>query len=373
MKIKILDNDTAEQIAAGEVIETPSSVVKELVENALDAGSTRIVVMLEEGGKKFISVTDNGHGMVAEELPLAFKRFATSKLNNFDDLSRIKSLGFRGEALPSIAAIARVKMTSRPESIISGSTINISGGKVMEQGETGAPPGTSVEVSDLFYNTPGRLKFLRAAQFETSRISALLTEMALANPHVSFELKSNGRSIFNSVGDGNLLHTIGSVYGNDVAVAMEEIKNLDKETGAFLKGYISAPYMIRSTRKWITIVVNGRLIKNAMLVSAIERAYGDLLAGRRHPIAVLLLDLPPDTIDVNVHPAKTEIRFAHPEKAKNLVYRSIKLVLQRSVHIPVWPESRPEVESSISDKMKQADLIYESSVPGIPFKYENFL
>lgn len=373
MKIKILDKDTAEQIAAGEVIENPSSVVKELVENALDAGSTRIAVMLEEGGKKFISVTDNGHGMAPEELTLAFKRFATSKLNSFEDLSRIKSLGFRGEALPSIAAIARVKMISRPERLISGAGLTITGGEIMEQVEIGAPPGTRVEVSDLFYNTPGRLKFLRAAAFETSRISALLTEMALANSHVSFELKSKGKSIFYSGGDGNLLHTIGAVYGNDVAETMQEIKHLDKETGSSLKGYISAPSMTRSTRKWITVVINGRLIKNAMIVNAIERAYGDLLPSRRHPIAALLLDLPPDTLDVNVHPAKTEIRFEQPDKVKNLVYRSIKLTLQRSTHIPAWPESRSEVEFRISDKMEQTDLVRESRVPGIPFAYERFL
>ncbi|MDW7729658.1 MAG: DNA mismatch repair endonuclease MutL [Bacillota bacterium] len=373
VKIKILDKDTAEQIAAGEVIENPSSVVKELVENALDAGSTRIEVVLDEGGKKLITVTDNGHGMAPADLALAFQRFATSKLNSFDDLSRLKSLGFRGEALPSIAAVSRIKVTARAENSISASAISLSGGKITEQIETGAPYGTRVEVSDLFYNTPGRLKFLRAAMFETSRISTLLAEIALANPGVSFDLKSKGRTLFRSAGDGNLLHTIGSVYGNETAGEMQELNRVDKESGASVSGYTSAPHTTRSSRKWITIVVNGRLIKNAMLVNAIERAYGDLLPVRRHPITILHINLPPHTIDVNVHPAKTEIRFEHPETAKNLVYKAVKNTSQSSSNLPSWPESISESGFKSADQLDQLNMIRESSFSGIPFKYELFL
>jgi DNA mismatch repair protein MutL len=373
VQIKILDKDTAEQIAAGEVIENPASVVKELVENALDAGATKVVVLLEEGGKSYISVTDNGHGISVEDLPLAFQRFATSKLSTFDDLDHLSSLGFRGEALPSIAAIARVKLTTRPENALAASQIVVEGGSVTEQTEVGAPPGTMVEVSDLFFNTPGRRKFLRAASFESSRVSSLITEMALANPAVSFELKSGGRNLFRSGGDGNLLHTIASLYGSDNAEAMLTLNRNDKTTGSSLTGFTSSPYLTRSSRKWITVIVNGRLVNNAMIVNALERAYGEQLPGRRHPLAVLHLHLPSASIDVNVHPAKTEIRFHQPETVKNLVYKTVKLTLQGSVQLPSWPESTGEHAYSNQDHLHQVSVLRESKFSGIPFSYEKYL
>jgi DNA mismatch repair protein MutL len=373
MRIKILDKDTAEQIAAGEVIENPASVVKELVENALDAGATKIEVSLEDGGKSYISVTDNGHGITANELPLAFQRFATSKLNTFDDLDHLSSLGFRGEALPSIAAIARVKITTRTEDALVASQICVEGGSVREQTEIGAPPGTMVEVSDLFFNTPGRQKFLRAASSESSKVSSLLTEMALAKPAVSFELKSGGRSLFRSGGDGNLLHTIASIYSSDSAEAMLKLNRNDKASDASLTGFISSPYLTRSSRKWITVIVNGRLVNNAMIVNALERAYGDQLPGRRHPLAVLHLHLPPASIDVNVHPAKTEIRFHQPETVKNLVYKAVRLTLQ-DANLPSWPKSQAEADySSQEANLQQESVLRESKFSGIPFSYEKFL
>ena len=374
IRIRILDKDTAEQIAAGEVIENPASVVKELVENALDAGATKVEVILEDGGKSYISVTDNGHGISADELPLAFQRFATSKLNSFDDLDHLSSLGFRGEALPSIAAIARVKLTTRTEDALSASQICVEGGSVGEQTEIGAPPGTMVEVSDLFFNTPGRRKFLRAASFESSRVSSLLTEMALANPAVSFELKSGGRSLFRSGGDGNLLHTIASIYSSDSAEAMLKLDRSDKVLNSSLTGFTSSPYLTRSSRKWITVTVNGRLVNNAMIVSALERAYGDQLPSRRHPLAVLHLSLPPASIDVNVHPAKTEIRFHQPETVKNLVYKAVRLTLQEAVNLPSWPKSSTEVDDySNHNILQQESVLRESKFSGIPFSYEKFL
>ncbi len=374
MSIKILDKDTAEQIAAGEVIENPASVVKELVENALDAGATKVEVLLEDGGKNYISVTDNGHGIGVDELSLAFQRFATSKLSTFNDLDHLSSLGFRGEALPSIAAIARVKLTTRPEDALEASQILVEGGSVTEQTEVGAPPGTMVEVSDLFFNTPGRRKFLRAASSESSKVSNLLTEMALANPAVSFELKSGGRSLFRSGGDGNLLHTIASLYGSDSAEAMLNFNRKDKTSGASLTGFISSPYLTRSSRKWITVIVNGRLVNNAMIVSALERAYGEQLPGRRHPLAVLHLHLQPASIDVNVHPAKTEIRFHQPETVKDLVFKAIRLTLQESVHLSSWPKSSAEADySNQESNLQQGSVLRESKFSGIPFSYEKFL
>jgi len=338
MEIRKLDKKTAEQIAAGEVIENPASVVKELVENALDAGATKIDVEIENGGKSFIAVTDNGSGINSRDLPLAFKRFATSKLVVLDDLNKLSSLGFRGEALPSIAAIARVRMTTRAEGELAGAQITLSGGDIIAQEEAGAPPGTRVEVTDLFYNTPGRLKFLRAGSVESTRISTLLSEMALARPGTAFNLKSAKRNLFSSSGDGVLLHVIGSLYGNDTAEAMIQIDRRDSDSGCSLTGYTSAPYLTKSSRRWITLVVNGRLIKNPMMVNTLERAYGDLLTKQRHPLAILYLDISPELIDVNVHPAKVEIRFQEPETVKKLIYRSVKLALHDARKLPDWPE-----------------------------------
>ncbi len=337
MRIRELDKSTAEQIAAGEVIENPASVVKELVENALDAGASKIEVLIEGGGKNLVAVTDNGGGIITDELPLAFKRFATSKIAVIEDLHKLGSLGFRGEALPSIAAVARVKMTTRPRENRAGSEITLAGGEILSKEEVGAPPGTKVEVSDLFYNTPGRKKFLRASTAEATRISNLLAEMALANPEVAFSLKSGRRELFSSSGDGVLLHVIGSIYGNETAEAMIELNHHGGSAGLHVYGFISPPHLTRSSRRWITLVVNGRLIKNALLLNALERGYGDLLPTRRHPLSVLHFSIPKETIDVNVHPAKVEIRLQEPENIKTLLFRAVKSALRSAESLPVWP------------------------------------
>ncbi len=372
MTIKVLDKITAEQIAAGEVIETPASVVKELVENSLDARASQVTVAIEEGGKKLIRVSDNGFGIKAAELPLAFQRFATSKLQSFTDLDHLKSLGFRGEALPSIAAVARVKMTTRIADEVAGCEITFAGGDAIKQVEQAAPPGTVVEVSDLFYNTPGRLKFLRAASYESSRISSLLSEIALANPGVKIVLTSGSRTLFRSTGDGNLLNTIGALYGSEIAEAMLRIEKKEKQNDIFVEGYTSAPYLTRSSRKWITLIVNGRLINNAMLVSALERAYGDLLPSRRHPLAVIRVNLAPHLIDVNVHPAKIEIRFAEPEPVKTLLFRAVRLALQsqkplRALEACKYPELNKELKEIFSEEH------YKTALTQDRFNYQNYL
>lgn len=338
MAIQILAKKTAEQIAAGEVIENPASVVKELLENALDAGAGKIEVELEKGGKSLIRVSDNGSGIDKEDLPLAFQRFATSKIANFDDLYNLSSLGFRGEALPSIAAVSRIQLTTRTDQSFSGTIISLNGGEIIDQEETGAPVGTRVEVKDLFYNTPGRLKFLRADHVETTRISTLISEMALARPKVAFTLKSGGRTLFSSSGDGMLPHVLGSLYGNDIAEAMVEVKRKDISNGCMINGFISPPHITRSTRKWITLVVNGRLIKDALVINALERGYEDLLAGRRHPLAIIILSVPPEVIDVNVHPAKIEVRFQKPDVIKGLTFKAVKIALQGAYKHSFWPE-----------------------------------
>jgi len=373
MGIRELDKKTAEQIAAGEVIENPASVVKELVENALDAGATKIEVEIENGGKSYIAITDNGIGIKAGEIPLAFKRFATSKLEVLDDLKDLSSLGFRGEALPSIAAVARVKMTTRTESALSGAQITLAGGEIIKQEEAGAPQGTRVEVTDLFYNTPGRLKFLRAGSVESARISTLLSEMALARPGTAFSLKSAKRSLFSSSGDGVLLHVIASLYGNDTAEAMIEIARGCKDSGSSLTGYTSAPYLTKSSRRWITLVVNGRLIKNPMMIYSLERAYGDLLTKQRHPLAILFLEISPELIDVNVHPAKVEIRFQEPESIKKLIYRSVKIALQDARKLPDWPENNliSDYPSQKPDSRAESRLFNPAAgFIAVPMQYE---
>ncbi|MDW7739452.1 MAG: DNA mismatch repair endonuclease MutL [Bacillota bacterium] len=327
MSIKVLDRSTSEQIAAGEVIENPSSVVKELIENALDAASSSIEIYIENGGKKIIRVTDNGCGIVKSELPVAFQRFATSKIEDITDLDNLSSLGFRGEALPSIAAVARVKLTSRIKESLSAWCITVEGGEITGSEETGAPIGTTVEVRDLFYNTPGRLKFLRADSVEAAKVSTLVSELALTHPGVSFLLNSGKKKLFTSTGDGNLKHAVASVYGIDTAEAMVEVNRIGHDHNIMVKGLTSAPGLNRSSRRWITLVINGRLIRNAMLVNAIERAYSDLLPRHRHPVAILHLRIPSKLIDVNVHPAKVEIRFQDPEPVKSLVYRSVRAAL----------------------------------------------
>jgi DNA mismatch repair protein MutL len=378
MPILILDQLTAEKIAAGEVIENPASVVKELVENALDAGATRIEIEIDGGGIDKILVTDNGHGLSGTEISLAFKRFATSKLQRIDDLEQLTSLGFRGEALPSIAAVARVEMTSRTESSLSGVKICLSGGQVIDETETGAPYGTTVKVQDLFYNTPGRRKFLRAPAVEAARISYLINEQVLAYPQVAFTLKSSGRNIIKTSGDGVLLHAIGSLYGSNIANAMVELEDPSKTIDRLsISGCLSLPHLNRASKRWITLIVNNRLVKNTMLVSAITRGYGELLPSRRFPYAVLNLQLEQNQIDVNVHPAKTEIRFLDPETVKKSVFNTVKLSLQRTDHITPWTLQNKDPEFlTKNDHFLQDEMMLENSAvytPGEMFRSDQGL
>ncbi|HOL17004.1 MAG TPA: DNA mismatch repair endonuclease MutL [Bacillota bacterium] len=369
MTIKVLDQQTAEQIAAGEVIENPASVVKELVENALDAGAKLIEIAIQEGGRKSITVTDDGCGIPAAELPLAFMRFATSKLETLSDLQSIESLGFRGEALPSIAAVARVNLTTRPGETAAAARISVAGGKVLALEEVGAPAGTRVEVLDLFYNTPGRLKFLRAAPVESARVTALVTEMALAHPQVAFVLSSEKKTVLQTSGDGELLHVIGALYGADSAAAMLPLKDVSTQPWLSVSGYISAPHLNRASRRQITLIVNGRIIRSSALVSALERGYGTFLPGRRHPVAVLHLQVQPAFLDVNVHPSKTEVRFQQTEAVKELVYQAVKATLQRPAPSPrlrLRDSDAKESQPALWREGVRRYLLEEISAPAVP-------
>lgn len=369
--IRILDRSTADKIAAGEVIENPASVVKELVENSLDAGASRIRVSVSEGGKRSIRVTDDGCGIAPAGLKLAFSRFATSKLKSIDDLETIGSLGFRGEALPSIAAVARVTLTTRRKDDFHALRITVEGGAASPPVETGAPAGTEVLVEDLFYNTPGRLKFLRGGPRELAGISSLLTALALAHPACSFTLLSEGKTALRTTGDGSLLHVIGALYGGEAAAAALPLTGADRAGGISLEGYLSAPHFSRASRRWITTVVNGRVIRSPLLMGALERAYGGMLERRRHPLAVLLLQAPPEMLDVNVHPAKSEIRFHRTALFNELVYRAARSALQGlpgRESAPAWVEKQQQ-----EWRRQQMQLLYpegrerdSGSPPGIP-------
>ncbi|HHX87024.1 MAG TPA: DNA mismatch repair endonuclease MutL, partial [Firmicutes bacterium] len=347
MAVKILSSKVVEQIAAGEVVENPASVVKELVENSLDAGATSVEISVQQGGIKTIYVADNGEGIVPDDLPLIFQRYATSKINRLEDLKAITSLGFRGEALPSIAAVSRVTLTSRRRGGQSGYRIQLEGGKLVSNREVGAPEGTAILVEDLFYNTPARLKFLKSPPVETSRVSSLLSELSLAYPHTSFSLNSAGRNLFQTFGDGSLQHVLGSIYGLECARSLLPLNYKHEPGPVEISGCLSAPYFNRASRRGITIIVNKRVVKAPRLGYALERGYGNLLPRGRYPLAVLRIQLPPDLLDVNVHPSKSTVRFQHPEILCDLVYRAVKNVLRKRLPLPQLKSQDGAVNESL--------------------------
>lgn len=331
-KITVLDEHIANQIAAGEVVERPASVVKELVENAVDAGATKIEVLVEEGGLELIRVTDNGSGIEPEDCETAFYRHATSKIVSGRDLFQIRSLGFRGEALPSISAVAKVRLVSSSDDTGLGRAIAIEGGTLKENEETAAPQGTDITVKELFYNTPARLKYMKTIQTELGHISDVMYRQALAHPEIAFSLKHNGNSLLQSQGSGDLLQVIASIYGINTSKGMIPIsaENLDYK----ISGYIGLPEMTRSNRGGMSTMVNGRFIRNQGLQQAILRAYHTLLPINRYPLVVLSLDMHPSLVDVNVHPAKLEVRFSKETELNAFVESSLRAVLSEQVLIP---------------------------------------
>ncbi len=329
MGIKKLTPEVTEQIAAGEVVENPASIIKELVENSLDAGATLVEIKVSEGGLKEIRVTDNGVGIPSQEASLAFERHATSKISTLDNLLNIQSLGFRGEALASIGAVSRVTMVTKTEDRLSGSCIKFEGGSLISVEETGAPTGTDVQVKDLFYNTPARRKFLKSSSQEMKKISNLIIGFALANPATAFTLWNGEKRSFKSKGDGNIIDIIAEAYGKDVARSMLEINPIS-EDGNTIKGYISTPHISKSNRQYQTFIVNHRLIRSNLISQSMRRGYEGLLPPNRFPLAVLFLEVPLNSIDVNIHPAKAEIRFSREREIGNLVYKAVTETLKRS-------------------------------------------
>ncbi len=338
--IRVLDPTTAAQIAAGEVVERPASVVKELVENALDAGATRIGVDVRGGGITELRISDDGGGIGADQIELAFARHATSKLRSADDLWAIGTLGFRGEALPSIASISQVTCTSRAAGATTGVELRIAGGEMQGRRETGGQQGTTFSIRNLFYNVPVRREFLRSPAAESAAITQVVTNYALARPDVRFALTLDGRPRLETNGSGHLPGVLLAVYGLDVARAMLPVAYDDDAQGMThiaASGFVSPPTLSRGSREAMHISINGRAVAARGQVGAIfDEAYHTLLMKGRFPYAVLDIRIHPGTVDVNVHPQKSEVRFRDPERLRDVLARAIRAVLQQSGALQAW-------------------------------------
>jgi DNA mismatch repair protein MutL len=335
MPIHLLSPEVASQIAAGEVVERPASVVKELLENALDAGTKTVTVTIQEAGRRLVEIADDGSGIPASELSLAVERHATSKLTAAADLFRIDTLGFRGEALASIGSVSRMTLTSRVKTAEAGARIRVEGGIPGLVEPIGAPVGTTVRVEDLFYNVPARLKFLKQDMTERRAIDGLLTRYALAYPEVRFRLIDGASPTLQTSGDGDRRAILATLYGVDVARQMLEV--LADEDGSRLTGYISPSALTRSNRKEITFFINGRWVQDTALSAALLQAYHTLLMVGRYPMAVLFLELDPEEVDVNVHPAKAEVRFRSSDRVFSFVQRAARRALLAYSPVPSMP------------------------------------
>ena len=337
MAIRLLPPEVAGKIAAGEVVERPASVVKELVENSLDAGATDIHVEIREGGRRLIRVADNGAGIPADEVELAFARHATSKLTDVDDLNHIATLGFRGEALASIAAVSQVTVLTRPRGQSVGRYLRVEGGHVVRQEGRGCPAGTVVAVENLFQNVPARLKFLRQPQTESGHIHDVINHYALAFPDIRFRLTTDDRLSFQSSGNGQLHDVLLAIYGIEVAEKMLPIQTdaeADTRQPLSVQGYVSSPSLHRANRRHISLFVNRRWIQDRSLTHAVAQAYHTLLPVGRHPLAVILIELDPSEVDVNVHPTKREVKFRDGRRLFSAVQRAVRGTLLAAAPVP---------------------------------------
>lgn len=343
MPIRVLPPEVAAKIAAGEVVERPASVVKELIENAIDAGATEIRIEVRQGGKRLIRVADNGCGIPAAEVELAFARHSTSKLSSVEDLTRIITLGFRGEALASVAAVSHLTMLTRTADEPVGSCLRLEGGNLLNREGRGCPVGTMITVENLFYNIPARLKFLRSETTERQHIDQLITRYAMAYPQLRFSVTHEGRLTFQSTGSGRLSDVLIKVYGLEVAKQMlavsssppdEENDSSQDEQVPQVNGYVSVPTMHRANRDHLTFFVNGRWVRDRMLAYAVEQAYHTLLPVGRHPLAVLQVHLDPAELDVNIHPTKSEVKFLRSERVFATVQKAVRRTLVEQAPIP---------------------------------------
>lgn len=363
-RIRVLSDNIANKIAAGEVVERPASVVKELLENSLDAGAMDLRIAIEAGGRRLIRVADNGCGMLRDDALLAFERHATSKLSDIQDLAAIATLGFRGEALPSIASVSRLVLETRAAEERSGTAVEIAGGKIIRCDEIAAPPGTSITVRDLFYNVPARRKFLRSEQTELAHIASLVTHYSLAHPSRSFELTHGPHELLNVSPVAELRDRVYQVFGGqtmeelvDLGMREREIPEEDGGSRVFvLRGFVSGPQVQKSNRNSVFLFVNGRLIRDKLLLHALSSAYYNLMPPGCYPFALLFLDCDAEEVDVNVHPAKTEVRFRHGTVVHDFVRDSIRELLM---------ERRPV--SAIPSRTSPAPLEYAQPAARLPY------
>ena len=378
--INELDKNTIDQIAAGEVVERPSSVVKELVENSIDCGATAITVEIKGGGIDMIRVTDNGSGIEKSQIRKAFKRHATSKLKSIDDLYTIHSLGFRGEALSSISSVAQVDLITKTEEELVGTRYCINGGEEAAFEDIGAPKGTTLIVRNLFYNTPARKKFLKTAQTEASYIGDVMEHLALDNPTISFRFINNKDDKFSTSGNGDLKEIIYRIYGRDISVSLIPIKAT--EGSMTLEGYLGEPVLNRSNRNFEIFFVNGRYIKDKVMSKALEEGYKEFLMMHKFPFAVLHLRMDPADVDVNVHPAKLEVRFNNQVKLHEFIRQSVESVLKDHEMIPdallsekedkIEAKKEAQTESSDKEIVKESVSANEKEKAPEPFETLRF-
>ena len=345
-KIQVLDPITIDKIAAGEVIERPASVVKELVENAIDAGATAVVVEIKDGGISFMRITDNGCGIEREDVRSAFLRHSTSKIRSVDDLLHIGSLGFRGEALSSIAAVAQVELITKTKDQTFGTLYRIAGGKEENLEDTGAPDGTTFIIRQLFYNTPARRKFLKTPMTEASHVGDLMTRLALSHPHISFQFINNGQSKLHTSGNGKLKDVIYHIYGREIAANLLKAEYDTPELK--ITGFLGKPIISRGNRNFENYYVNGRYARNSIISRAIEDAYKDFTMQHKYPFVVLHIEIDGEHVDVNVHPTKMELRFNNQQEVYNAIYSAVDQGLHEKELIPhvEMPEPKAAVQSA---------------------------
>ena len=345
--IHVLDSDSAAKIAAGEVVERPASVAKELLENAIDAGAAHITLEMQDGGLSLLRVTDDGQGIPASELELAFQRHATSKIVNADDLQAVATLGFRGEALPSIATVAQVLVTTRTARATAGARLELHAGQVVQAGAAGCALGTTLTVRNLFYNTPARFKFLKSPLAEGGQVTRVASQLALAYPGIAFTLRGDGRTIFQSSGNGDLRDVVARLYGAEVSRAMLDVELCE---GLQVRGLVSHPSLHRSNRNALSLFVNGRWVQSRPLLHAVEEAYSSLLMVGQHPLAVLHINLDPSQVDVNVHPAKSEVKFAAERQVYARLRQAVAAALDWAAaqQNTTGPRLTPETEAAPS-------------------------
>ncbi|NLL49315.1 MAG: DNA mismatch repair endonuclease MutL [Firmicutes bacterium] len=346
-QIKVLPPEVAHKIAAGEVIERPASCVKELVENSVDAGATQIVIEIKNGGLDYIRVQDNGTGIARDELELAFQPHATSKITSAEDLFALSTLGFRGEALPSMASIARLTLTSRPEAQENGYQIWQEQGRWVTQ-PVGAPAGTTVEIRELFYNVPARLKFVKSASAERRQILELSTRLALAHPHIAFRIIADGKTVLATSGSGRLLDAILIVQGKNIQSELVRFKA--SFPWGQVQGYLGSPRLAKGNRSGQIFVMNGRVIHNPTMRAALEKAYDGRLPSRIFPWAILIVELNPSLVDCNVHPAKAEVRFAEEQTMFSDLHQAIRSALAKENLAPALEGKAPSLVSPVKSK-----------------------